>query len=612
MSTMSSDRHSEHVRRQLSQLPDDPGVYQYYDKNGKVLYIGKAKNLKKRVKSYFMAGRGHSYRIATMVRQIADIRLAITNSEVEALTLENSLIKEYQPKYNINLKDGKTYPYLCIKKERFPRVFPTRTRIPDGSEYFGPFTSVKTMNAFLDLIRQNYKFRTCNYNLSQSNIEAGKFKVCLEYQIQNCFGPCEGLYDEAAYNENIEAIRKILKGNMRDLLKQLEAEMMQAAADYQFERAEELKQRIEKIQVYRRRNTIVSETISDVEVLTTDRLNDLAIINHFKVVNGSIISTHSFEVRIRNEETDAELLISVFNRLRNQTHDISHEILSNVKWQPETESDPEWEYKVRLPQRGDKKKLVDLSLKNCRVLLEEKVWKQNLRKRNPQEPILEQLQKDLDLPTLPRHIECFDNSNIQGQHPVASMVVFKEGKASKKDYRHFKIKTVVGANDFASMEEIVHRRYSRLLNEKQPLPDLVIVDGGKGQLSSAVNALKALDLLGELPIIGIAKKLEEIYHVNDPIPLHLDKRSTSLKLIQQLRNEAHRFAITFHRDLRSKSTFQTALTDLPGIGKGTAKKLLSHFRSIKKIKAASEDDLSAVVGANRAQIIRKAIEDGVL
>ncbi|MEM0996971.1 MAG: excinuclease ABC subunit UvrC [Bacteroidota bacterium] len=607
---MSSDTHSEHVQQQLAQLPADPGVYQYYDKNGKVLYIGKAKNLKKRVKSYFMAGRGHSYRIATMVGKIADIRLTITNSEVEALTLENALIKEHQPKYNINLKDGKTYPYICIKNERFPRVFPTRNRIPDGSEYFGPFTSVKTMNAFLDLIRQNYKFRTCNYNLSTENIAAEKFKVCLEYQIQNCFGPCEDRYPEPEYAANIESIRKILKGNMRDLLKQLHQEMLDAAAEYKFEEAEIIRQRIEQIQVYRRRNTIVSETITDVEVLTTDRLNDLAIINHFKVVNGSIISTRSFEVRMRNEETDEELLNSVFAKLVEESDDFGKEILSHLQWQPEIDGVAQEEWQVRVPQRGDKKKLVDLSLKNCRVLLEEKVWKQNLRKRSPQEPILEQLQKDLGLPTLPRHIECFDNSNIQGQHPVASMVVFKGGKPAKKDYRHFKIKTVVGANDFASMEEIVNRRYRRLLDEKQPLPDLVIVDGGKGQLSSAVKALEELKLVGKLPIIGIAKKLEEIYHVNDPVPLHLDKRSTSLKLIQQLRNEAHRFAITFHRNLRSKSTFQTSLTELEGIGKGSAKKLLSHFRSIKKIKAASEEELARIVGNNRAKIVRDAIAAG--
>lgn len=604
---MSSKDHPEKVQQQLRLLPDDPGVYQYFDHRGKLLYIGKAKNLKKRVKSYFMAGRGHSYRIDTMVKQIADIRLAITNTENEALTLENLLIKEHQPKYNILLKDGKTYPYICIKKERFPRVFPTRNKISDGSEYFGPFTNYKTMTAFLDMIRQNYKFRTCNYNLSESNIEAGKFRVCLEFQIQNCLGPCEGLYDEESYNASIESVRKILKGNLRELLKQLESDMTAAAEEYAFEKAEEIRLQIEKIQAYRRRNTIVSETISDVEVLTVDRLNDLSIINHFKVVNGSIVSTHSWEVRLRNDETDEELLISVFSRLLNESDDVGKEILSNLEWIPE--ADPE-EYTIRVPKRGDKKMLVDLSLKNCRVLLEEKVWKQNLRKRNPQEDILEQLKKDLGLSTVPRHIECFDNSNTQGNQPVASMVVFREGKAAKKDYRHFKIKTVEGPDDFASMKEIVSRRYKRLLEEEQPLPDLVIVDGGKGQLSSAVSALEELDLVGKLPIIGIAKKLEEIYYVNDPVPLHLDKRSTSLKLIQQLRDEAHRFAITFHRSLRSKATFKTSLTQLEGIGAGSAKKLLSHFRSIKKIREASETELTEVVGQNRAQIVRKAIERG--
>lgn len=606
---MSSKGPSEDVLAQLRLLPDDPGVYKYYDKRGKILYIGKAKNLKKRVRSYFVSKRSHSFRITTMVRQIADIQYTITNSEVEALTLENNLIKEEQPKYNINLKDGKTYPFICIKNERFPRVFPTRTRIKDGSEYYGPFTSVKTMNAFLELIRQNYRFRTCNYNLSEANIAAGKFKVCLEYQIGNCFGPCEGRQTEEDYNQNIEAIRKILKGNIRELLEQLEREMLDAAEKFEYEKAETIRQQVEKFRVYKRRNTVVSESIAAVEVLAVDRLNDLALITHFRVINGAIISTHSWEVRIRNAESDEELLASVFERLQAEDNDLNREVLSNKSIRVD---DPEDEFDFRVPQRGDKKKLVDLALKNCRILLEEKVWKQNFRRKDPQQPILEQLQKDLRLKELPVHIECFDNSNIQGNFPVASLVVFKNGRPSKKDYRHFKIKTVEGPDDFASMKEIVWRRYKRLLDEDQPMPNLIIVDGGKGQLSSAVESLEALDLLKHIPIIGIAKRLEEIYRVRDPIPLHLDKRSTSLKLIQQLRNEAHRFAITFHRDLRRKGTLNTKLTEVYGIGEGTARKLLTYFRSIKKIKEASEEELVFVVGKVRARALRDAIEKGLL
>lgn len=603
---MTDAAHSEKVREQLKLVPDVPGVYRYYNKNGSLLYIGKAKSLAKRVRSYFNSGRNHSYRIATMVSQIADIQYTITHSEAEALTLENNFIKEHQPKYNINLKDGKTYPYLCITKERFPRVFSTRDRTEGMAEYFGPFTSVKTMHAFLDLIRQNYKFRTCNYVLSEANVKAGKFRVCLEYQIGNCKGPCEGLFSEEDYNLNIAAIRKILKGHLRELIEQLEGEMYAFAEEYAFEKAEAHRIMIEKIRTFKLKNTVVSEEIDAIDVITVDRLNDLAVINHFHVTRGAITSTHSWEVRIRHDETDAELLGTVFERLVLE-EELGKEVLVNVEFAPDDELG--WTGQIKIPTRGDRKMLVDLSLKNCRVLLEEKVWKQTFKKKDPAQPILEQLQKDLHLLTLPRHIECFDNSNFHGQYPVASMVVFKEGKAAKKDYRHFKIKTVEGPNDFASMEEIIHRRYKRCLDEGIALPDLIIVDGGKGQLSSAVKSLEALGLLRKVPIIGIAKKLEEIYMLNDPHPLHIDKRSTSLKLIQQLRNEAHRFGITFHRDLRSKGTFVTHLTDLPGIGKGSADKLLGHFRSVKKVKEASLEELAAVVGQARAELIKQAIED---
>lgn len=597
---------TDHVRNLLSQLPDSPGIYQYLDEKGALLYIGKAKNLKKRVKSYFINGKGHSYRIATMVGKIRDIRYTVVNNEVEALTLENNLIKEHQPKYNINLKDGKTYPYICIKNEPFPRIFPTRVKINDGSEYYGPYTSVRTMNAILDLMRQNYKFRTCNYNLTRENILAGKFKICLEYQIGNCFGPCENHFPADEYEKNIQAVRKILKGNLRELLLQLEDEMFKHSEAYAFEQAEVVRKQIEHLRTYKRKNTVVSESITDVEVLAIDRMNDLAIVSHFKVVNGSIIATHVWETRIRNEESDEELLNSVFEKLLAEDNNLGKEILTNHIFElPESET----VYEIREPQRGDKKKLVELALTNCRVLLEEKVWKQNQKKGNPEDNLLEQMQKDLHLTTLPRHIECFDNSNIQGQHPVASLVVFKNGKPSKKDYRHFKIKTVEGPNDFASMEEIVERRYRRLLDENQPLPDLVIVDGGKGQLSSAAESLSKLGLSTRMPLIGIAKKLEEIYVVNDPFPLHLDKRSTTLRLIQQLRNEAHRFAITFHRDLRSKNTFVTKLTDIEGIGDTIAQKLLSHFKSVKKIREANPLEMTKLIGPAKTKLIQEAILD---
>lgn len=608
MLKMNSDPHGIPVKDQLKLVPEDPGVYRYFDQKGKLLYIGKAKNLKKRVKSYFAKNKGHSYRIATMVDQIAEIKFTVVNSENEALILENNLIKEFQPKYNILLKDGKTYPYICIKKERFPRVFPTRNKIKDGSEYFGPFTSVPTMYAFLDLVRKNYPIRTCNFNLSQSNIDAEKFRVCLEYQIGNCLGPCEGKQDEADYNQGIDAIRKILKGQMGPLLKQLNQEMAEAASNLEFEKAEKVRVRVEQIGAYKRKNTITSETLTDLEILTVDRLNDLAILNHFKVVNGAIISTHTYEFRTKNSETDQELLKATFERLVQEDDDLGINFLSNVTFKPEHDT---IDYHVSIPQRGEKKKLVDLSLKNCRTLLEEKVWKQNFRK-DPSETIAEQLQKDLTMKALPRHIECFDNSNIQGEYPVASMVVFKNAKPSKKDYRHFKIKTVVGPDDFASMEEIVYRRYKRLLDEEQPLPDLIVIDGGKGQLSSAAKSLRELNLIGKITIIGIAKKLEEIYKLNDPFPLHLDKRSTSLKLIQQLRNEAHRFAITFHRDLRSKNTFKSKLTAIEGIGEGTRKKLLGHFRSVKKIKEASLEELSSVIGPAKAKVVTDAKEKGLI
>jgi excinuclease ABC subunit C len=598
-----------HLQEILAQMPESPGVYQYFDSKGSLLYIGKAKNLKKRVKSYFLSGKSHSYRIATMVAKIHDIRYTIVNNEVEALTLENNLIKAHQPKYNINLKDGKTYPYICIKNEPFPRVFPTRNKTEDGSSYFGPYTSVKTMHAILDLIKRNYKFRSCNLSLTKPNIQSGKFKICLEFQIGNCFGPCEGLYSEDQYKRNIDDVKSILKGNFKTILGQLESQMFAFAGDYKFEKAEEIRRQIEDIKSFKRKNTIVSESITDVEVLATDRMNDLAVVTHFHIVNGSIVASHAWEWRIKLEEADEELLIAVVNQLKREGQALGNEIISSHNFEFPDEENP---IPVRIPLRGEKHKLLELALKNCRTLLEEKVWKQNQSKASREDSLMQQMQQDLHLTTLPKHIECFDNSNIQGEYPVASLVVFRDGKPSKKDYRHFKIKTVTGPNDFASMEEIVYRRYSRLIEENQTLPDLVIVDGGKGQLSSAAQSIEKLGLNTKLPLIGIAKRLEEIYVVNDPHPLLLDKRSTTLRVIQQIRNEAHRFAITFHRDLRSKNTIATKLTTIPGIGEVIAKKLLSHFKSVNKVKTAGFEELAAVIGKAKAQILIAAIQSNTI
>ncbi|MCB9231127.1 MAG: excinuclease ABC subunit C [Bacteroidia bacterium] len=607
MNEVNDSHHSEPIKATLKTLPDDPGVYKFIDAKGTILYIGKAKNLKKRVSSYFLAGRGHSYRIQTLVRKAEDIQYTVTNSEAEALLLENNLIKQVQPRYNINLKDGKTYPYICVKNEPFPRIFPTRKKISDGSRYYGPFANVKGMNAILDLIRLNFKVRTCNLNLTPENIQAKKFRVCLEYQIGNCGGPCEGLVAESEYDANIEQIEKILKGNFEPLMRQLKEEMEERAENYEYEKAEVIRQKIERISSYRR-NSIFSETVRDAEVLAIDTLNDLTIVNHLKMVNGTIIQTHSWEFRRKEQEEDDEIMRAVLSHLIFNYDDFGKEVYTNLEFDTEEFGE---RVKITCPQRGDKKRLVDLSLKNCKVLLEEKVIKQNFRKTNTTyQSTLERLQQDLHLKELPNHIECFDNSNLQGTFPVASLVVFKQGKPAKNDYRHFKIKTVEGPNDFASMKEIVTRRYKRLLDEESPLPNLVIVDGGKGQLSSAAEALEELGITTRLPIIGIAKRLEEIYVPNDSFPLYLDKRSTSLKLIQQLRNEAHRFAITFHRNLRSKAGISTMLTNIKGIGDKTAKELLREFRSIKKIEEEGEEKVGAIIGASKARILFEALEKG--
>ena len=599
------------LQEKVRHLPDNPGVYRFLNKNGKIIYIGKAKNLKKRVSSYFTRGQGHSYRISSMVRQIADVEYTITNSEIEALLLENNLIKNHQPRYNILLKDGKTYPYICIKKERFPRVFATRNKENDGSTYYGPYPSVVTMKTILELIRGFISIRTCNYDLSEKNIEAGKFKPCLEYQIGNCLAPCVGRQSEEDYMAGIEQVRNILRGKLGPVLRQLEGLMKESAENYQFEKAEFYKNRLAKVRAYQRKSTVVSEKINDLEVLTIDSEDKLALVNHFKLVSGAIVGTHSYEIKRSNQEEDEEILAATLARMVAEEEELFPEIVSNLELSPDSIPDG---FNLNVPQRGDKKHLVELSQKNARTLLTEKLYNQNFKQRKTREQVMmEDLQKALQLDHLPDHLECFDNSNFQGTSPVASCVVFKNGKPSKKDYRKFNIKTVVGPDDFASMKEIVGRRYQRLLDEEQPLPQLIVIDGGKGQLSAAVEALQDLDLYGKVPIIGIAKRLEEIYRPADPFPLHIDKKNTGLHLIQQARDEAHRFAITFHRQKRSKAAGQRSnLTQIKGIGPAAEKEILQTFKSIKKLKAASTAEREAKLGAKRARLIQQAIERGEL
>lgn len=570
------------------------------------MYVGKAKNLKKRVSSYFNKDRHQSGKTAVLVRKIRDIKYIIVDSEYEALLLENSLIKKHQPRYNINLKDDKTYPWVCIKKERFPRIFPTRKLVDDGSEYFGPYPSVRTMRRVLDTVAKLYQLRNCTYVLSAENIAAGKFKTCLEYQIGNCKGPCEGLQSENDYMQGIEQIRQLLKGNVRSLLTELKGQMQQAAATLEFETAEKLKQRIEALELFQGRSTVVNHKIdkTDVFAIRTDEKH--AYINYVKVANGAIVQGQTLELKKGLEETDVELLTMAIAELRQRFRSASTTIL--VPFLPGMEM-PDAEYHI--PQRGDKRKLLELSERNVKQYMLEK--RKAAEKANPERKVvrvLEQLQKDLRLTELPRHIECFDNSNFQGAEPVAACVVFKNAKPSKRDYRHFNIKTVVGPDDFASMEEVVYRRYKRLQDEEQPLPQLIVIDGGKGQLGAALKSLERLNLRGKIGIVGIAKRLEEIYFPGDSIPLYLDKRSESLKIIQHLRNEAHRFGITHHRSRRGKATIKSELIGIPGIGPESQKTLLRAFKSVKRIKEATLAQLQEVLPEARAQKVFEHFQKG--
>lgn len=592
---------TEDFKQIADTVPKQPGVYRFIDEEGTILYVGKAKNLRSRVASYFGQRRDRAHKTRVMVKHARKLNFTIVETEADALLLENTLIKKHQPRYNVMLKDGKSYSYICIKNERFPRVFITRNVIRDGSTYFGPYTSKSRIKIILDLIRQLFPLRTCTFNLSEANIEAGKFKVCLEYHIKNCLGPCEGLEPEEEYNERIQQIKNILRGNFGAVVNHFKGEMQRHAENLDFEKAQQLKEKLTAFEDYQAKSTVVSTTIRDVDVFSIASDEKEAYINYIKVVHGAIIHTHTQELVKNLDDEEEDLLAYAIPILRERFNSIADEIILPYELEFGEEN-----VSITVPKIGDKRKLLDLSEKNVKYyLLQKKKQEINqTRKQTSSERILRTLQKDLQMDELPMHLECFDNSNIQGSHPVASCVVFKNAKPSKKDYRHFNIKTVEGPNDFASMTEVVYRRYKRLIDEKQPLPQLVIIDGGKGQLSASMESIRKLGLEDRITVIGIAKKLEEIFFPNDPLPLYIDKKSESLKLIQQARNEAHRFAITFHRNQRSRSFLGTELTEIPGIGQKTAEKLLSHFGSVKKLQQATAAEIAEVSSLKVAQKIK--------
>lgn len=589
----------EHLDPIIKTLPDNPGIYQYFDEEGKIIYIGKAKNLKKRVSSYFTK-QDQSGKVRVMVKKIADIRFMIVDTETDALLLENNLIKKYQPRYNVLLKDDKTYPWICIKNERFPRIFPTRNLIKDGSEYFGPYTSVRMMNTLLELIRKLYPLRSCSHFLSQDNIDAGKFKVCLEYHLGNCKGPCEDLQDEKDYNLIIDQIRNIIKGNLQVVIKEFKAIMMDYAAKMEFEKAQEIKEKLDFLSNFQSKSTVVSSIIHNVDVFSFIESEKGGFVNFLKVVNGAIIQTHTIELRKKLEETPTQLLTIAITEFRSRYNSNSREIV--VPFPPESITDHGID--ITIPQRGDKKHLLDLSERNAKYYkLEREKRKELVDPDRHKKRILEKLKQDLQLKEHPVRMECFDNSNFQGDYPVSAMVHFRNAKPLKKEYRHYNIKTVIGPNDYASMEEVMLRRYKRLIEEDLPLPQLIVIDGGKGQLRSAHKILQQLKLDKKIAIIGIAKRLEEIFKPGDPVPLYLDKTSESLKVIQHMRDEAHRFGITHHRKRLEKGTIKTGLTEIKGIGQNTATELLLEFKSVKRIREASEEALAKTVGPAKAKLV---------
>ncbi len=594
-----TENKQSHIQNLVKVLPNKPGVYQYFDKEGVIIYVGKAKNLKKRVSSYFSKVHD-SARTRILVRKIADIKHIVVETETDALLLENNLIKKYQPRYNVMLKDDKSYPWIVVKNEPFPRIFYTRNVVKDGSKYYGPFTSVHLVRTIIDLFKQLYLLRTCQLNLSQQNIQKKKYKVCLEYHIGNCLAPCVEKQNEEDYNNNIEQIHNILKGRIGKVIELLKGKMNAHAANFEFEIAQKYKEKLLLLENYQSKSTIVNSTIDDVDVYSIIDDDSYAYVNYLKVVNGAIIQVHTLEIKKQLNETVEDLLPTSIVAIREKFFSKAKEII--VPFVPDYKIDT---VKFIVPQRGDKKKLLDLSLKNVRLYRLEKLKHyENINPQKHTDRILNKLQKDLRLKEQPVHIECFDNSNIQGTHPVAACVVFKNARPSVKDYRHFNIKTVEGPDDFASMEEVVYRRYKRLLDEKKDLPQLIIIDGGKGQLSSAVKSLEALNLRGRIAIVGIAKRLEEIYFPDDSVPLYIDKNSESLKVIQHARNEAHRFGITFHRNKRSKNFIGSELDNINGIGAKTVEVLFTKFGSLSKIKAAAKaGKLDDVVGKAKAKIL---------
>jgi excinuclease ABC subunit C len=590
---------SPSLKIELSTMPSEPGVYQFFNKEDKIIYIGKAKNLKKRIASYFQKNIG-SRKTKNLVKNIHEIKHIVVSTESDALLLENSLIKKYQPKYNILLRDDKTYPWIVIKKESFPRVLTTRRVEKDGSEYFGPFTNYKTVRTIMDIFSNLYSLRTCHYDLRQKNIIENKYKVCLEYHIGNCLGGCEGHQKEVDYNIYISNIRDFLKGNLSSSINYFKNEMKTASGSLQFEKAQKAKEKIELLENYQAKSTVVNSKLNNIDVFSIISDSSHAYVNHLQVAFGRIVRFHNVEIKKKLEETDKELLLMTLVNLREKFSSKNNTVISNIKF------DKILDLKFISPKAGDNKKLLDLSVRNATQFKIEKLKQvQIVDPERHTNRILNQMKIDLRLNEIPKHIECFDNSNIQGSNPVASCIVFKNSKPSKKDYRHFNIKTVEGPDDYASMEEVVFRRYKRMLDEKSVLPSLIIIDGGKGQLSSSIKALKKLKLENTIAILGIAKRLEEIFYPNDPIPLYLNKKSETLKVIQQMRNEAHRFAITFHRNKRSKQALTSSFDGIPGIGEKTKIALLKRFKSLKKIKETSLELLISEVGESKAKKLKE-------
>lgn len=588
----------EHIQNIIKTLPDSPGVYRYYDADQNLLYVGKAKNLKKRVTSYFTKEHD-TYRLRIMVKKIADIQTIKVNTEMDALILENNLIKSLKPKYNVSLRDDKTYPWIIIKNERFPRVFYTRQHKKDGSEYYGPYPSVSTLHILLDLIKQLYPIRTCSLDLKEEKIEQKKYRPCLEYHIGRCKAPCVGWQMQQEYDANIEHIREIIKGDIQFALKDLKRLMSEKAEKMEFEEAALIKRKFELLEKYQSKSTVVHPSITDTDVFAIISDEKTAYVNYFKIMNGSIIQAQTLELKKKLDESDEEMLVFAINEIRIRFNSSSKEIF--VPFEPELQFEGA---KYIVPKIGDKKHLLDLCFKNVESYKKER--EKQIALTDPErhtDRIMQQMMRDLRMKEEPRRIEGFDNSNIQGNFAVSAMPVFIDGKPAKKEYRHFNVKTVEGPDDFATMEEVIYRRYARVIEEKLPLPQLIVIDGGKGQLGAAMESLRKLNLVGKVTVIGIAKRLEEIYFPGDPVPLYLDKRSETLKVIQQIRDEAHRFGITHHRNKRSRETFKTELSEIKGISDKTAQKLLSELKSVKQIKEATLEELVSIIGKSKGELV---------